>query len=371
MKAIAVVPGKPNSLGLVELAKPEIAEVAGGRGALVRVLQVGLCGTDREISAGLYGVAPPGFGFLVLGHENFGVVEAVGPHVTDLTAGDHVVAMVRRPGHSIYDLIGMPDLTTDETYFERGISLLHGFLAEYYVDHQDFLIRVPPTLRHVGVLLEPMSVVEKGIIHAFDLQRRLPIWRPGRAAVLGAGPIGLLATVALQLRGLNVVTLALSEPPYLNAELVEAVGARYLSTRQVSLVEASKQFGPFDVIFEATGYSPLVFEAMRILGKNGVLILSGISGGGREVSVPTDAINLGFVLGNKAMVGTVNAARQHFEAGVRDLAACETQHPGWLSRLLTHRVQGLDRYRDVLELFEASERELRPIKAVVAVAAGQ
>jgi threonine dehydrogenase-like Zn-dependent dehydrogenase len=334
----------------------------------VRVLEVGLCGTDREINEGLYGATPPGSDVLVLGHENFGVVEETAPAATTVAPGDHVVAMVRRPGRSLYDRLGMPDLTTDDVYHERGISLLHGFLSEWYVDDEAFLVRVPRALRHVGVLLEPLSVVEKGLAHGFDLQRRLPVWRPQRAVVLGAGPVGLLATMALRLRGLEVVTLALPEPPYLNAELVDGLGAAYVSVRRATLRDTAKRCGPLDLIFEATGYSPLVFEAMEVLGKNGVLVVSGLSGGGREVAVRADAINMGFVLGNKAMVGTVNAGREHFELGLRDMATCEIQYPGWLTRLITHRVQGLDDHRPILKLFEASEGEARPIKVVVEVA---
>jgi threonine dehydrogenase-like Zn-dependent dehydrogenase len=369
MRALAVVPGQPGSLRLVDLPAPALADIDDGRGVGVRVLQVGLCGTDREISQGLYGAPPPGSDILVLGHENLGLVDEVGPGVRDYyRAGDYVVATVRRPGHSLYDVIGLPDLTTDDVCQERGINLLHGFLAERYVEHERFLVKVPAALRHVAVLLEPMSVVEKGIIHAFDLQRRLPIWQPGRVAVLGTGPVGLLAALVLRLRDLDVTALALPRRPYLNGELIEALGGRYYSVRDVSLREAARRHGPFDLIFEATGYSPLVFEGMEILGKNGVLVLSGISGGGREVAVRADAINLGFVLGNKVMVGTVNAAREHFEAGIRDLAAAEVLYPGWLSRLITHRVRGLEDARAVAELLEAGSREPRPIKAVVEVA---
>ncbi|MFQ5827427.1 MAG: glucose 1-dehydrogenase [Dehalococcoidia bacterium] len=365
MKAIAVIPGKPNSIHLAELPLPRLEDVPGGRGVLVKVLRVGVDGTDREINAGEYGAAPPGFDFLVLGHESFGVVERVGPKVTELEPGDYVVAMVRRPGKSLYDAIGMPDMTTDDTYYEHGINLLHGFLTEYYVDTPEYLVRVPGGLRDVGVLLEPTSVIEKGILQAYEIQRRLHIWQPQCAAVLGAGTIGLLATMVLRLRGLEVITFALDEPPYLNSDLAEALGARYVSTRRTTLAAASEQSGPLDIIFEATGFSPLVFEAMKVLGKNGVLILSSVTGGGRKIEVPADAINLGFVLGNKVMVGSVNANREHFEAGVRDLAMAEAQYPGWLSRLLTHRVAGLEDYQQVFRLLKG---EPRPIKVFVEVA---
>src|SRR5262245_26301849 len=172
MKAIAVHPGKPGSVHLAALARPSVEDVPGGRGVLVKVLRVGVDGTDREINAAEYGAAPPGCDFLVLGHEGFGRVEEVGPAVAERAAGDHVVATVRRPGQSLYDRIGASDMTTDDVYFERGINLLHGFLTEYYVEDAEFLVKVPPALKGVGVLLEPFTVVEKGIFQAYEIQRR-------------------------------------------------------------------------------------------------------------------------------------------------------------------------------------------------------
>ena len=196
----------------------------------------------------------------------------------------------------------------------------------------------------MGVLLEPFTVVEKGIHQAYEIQRRLKVWRPRRAAVMGAGTIGLLATLALRLRGIEVTTFARNAKPNLNAELIEALGARYVITQEVPVVEGGKQLGPFDLIFEATGNSGVVFEGMQALGKNGVLVLSSVTGGDRMVQIPADRINLDFVLGNKVMVGTVNANREYFEIGVRDMAQAEAEYPGWLKRLLTDPVRGLENY---------------------------
>ena len=166
MKAVAIYPGKLDSTHLVELTMPGLEDVSGGRGVLVNVLRVGLDGTDREIYSAEYGAAPPGYDFLVPGHESFGVVEQVGPRVTELAPGDYVVAMVRRPGSSLYDVIGMPDMSTDDEYHEHGINLLHGFLTEYYVDAPEYIVRVPGGLREVGVLVEPLSIPEKGVFQA-------------------------------------------------------------------------------------------------------------------------------------------------------------------------------------------------------------
>jgi len=344
MRAIAVYPGMANSVHLAEMAKPSATEVPGGRGVLVKVLRVGVDGTDKEINAAEYGAAPDGFNFLVVGHESFGQVEEVGPNVSELAPGDYVVAMVRRPGFSIYDQIGLQDMTTDDTYFERGINLRHGYLAEYYADNADYLIKIPGGLKHVGVLLEPMTVVEKGIAQAYEIQRRLKVWRPRKAAVMGAGTIGLLAALVLRLRGLEVTVFSRDRKPNRNARLIEMTGAKYVSVEDTSILDGAREFGPFDLIFEATGFSPVVFEGMQALAKNGVLVLSSITGGDRKVEVPADRINLDFVLGNKVMVGKVNAARENFEEGVRDMAMADAQYPGWLSRLLTHPIKGLENY---------------------------
>ena len=223
MKAIAVFPGQPDSVHLAQLPRPMVTDVPNGRGVLVKVLRVGVDGTDKEINMAEYGAAPPGDDFLVLGHESFGRVQAVGENVTELAPGDYVVATVRRPGTSIYDLIGTNDMTTDDTYYERGINLRHGFLTEYYVECPDYLVKIPQGLKDVAVLLEPTTVVEKGITQAYEIQRRLRVWRPRRAAVLGAGTIGLLATLVLRLRGIEVTTFARNPKPYLNSDLIEAL----------------------------------------------------------------------------------------------------------------------------------------------------
>jgi threonine dehydrogenase-like Zn-dependent dehydrogenase len=327
---------------------PSLYDVPGGRGVLVRVLRVGVDGTDKEINAAEYGAPPDGHEYLILGHESFGRVEAVGPHVTEVAPGDYVVASVRRPGSSLYDAIGLQDMTTDDSYFERGINLLHGFLAEYYVDAADYLVRVPRRLKSVGVLMEPTSVAEKAIGQAYEIQRRLRVWRPRKAAVLGTGTLGLLASMILRLRGLDVTAFGLEEPPYRNADLLGEIGARYVSTRRRSLRDASGEHGPFDLILEGTGYSPLVFEAMEVLAKNGVLAMVSVTGGNRRIEVPADRINQGFVLGNKVAVGSVNASREDFENGVRDLSQAELSYPGWLEKLLTHRVKGLENFRELL-----------------------
>jgi threonine dehydrogenase-like Zn-dependent dehydrogenase len=348
MKAVAVTPGKPHSVHLADLPKPRVDDVAGGRGVLVRVLKIGVDATDREINEAKYGAAPPGYDFLVLGHESFGVVEAVGQHVTHVKPGDYVTATVRRPGGSIYDQIGTSDMTSEEVYYERGINLLHGFLTEHFVDDAEFIVRMPAGLKHLHVLVEPMSCATKAVQQAYEVQRRLRVWRPTVAYVMGAGQIGLLSTLVLRLRGLQVYTMARSEPPSLKSEIVEALGAHYISTRQTPPAELAAKVGKADLIVDATGSSAVAFGCMQLLGHNGVLVWTSVTGGRQHVEVPSDKVNLDWVLGNKLLLGSVNANREHFEMGIKDLALGEVMYPGVIERILTTPIRGLDNYSHMM-----------------------
>src|SRR2546421_11475305 len=343
MKAIAVHPGTPNSIHLREVPEPSVTDVPDGRGVLVKVLRVGVDGTDKEINAAESGAAPLGDDFLVTGHESFGQVVEVGPNVpSTIQPGTYVVASVRRPGSSIYGKIGLQDFTTDDVYYERGINLLHGYLTEYYVEDHRYVFPLPATLAEVGVLLEPTTVAEKGINHAYEIQRRLKVWEPRSACVLGSGTVGLLTALIARLRGLELTVYSLPQKPYRNAELVEQLGGTYVSSQDATLAEASAEHGPFDLIMDATGFSPIVWEAAEVLGKNGVLVLASITGGERKAEINSDRINQSFVLGNKVMVGTVNAAPNDFRSGVDDLIKAEAIYPGWLAQLLTPPIARLE-----------------------------
>jgi glucose 1-dehydrogenase len=332
-----------------DVPEPRLSDIPEGRGVLVQVLRVGVDGTDKEINAAEYGDAPDGFDYLITGHESLGRVVAVGPDVpSHIRPGVLAVATVRRPGTSVYDRIGLQDMTTDDVYFERGINKRHGYLAEYYVEDHEYIVTLPESLSETGVLLEPLTVAEKAVNQAFEIQRRLKVWRPRRAAVLGSGTVGLLTTLALRLRGIEVTVLSLRPKPYRNSDLIEELGATYVSTMETSIKDAARVHGPFDLIVEATGFSPIVFEAAEVLAKNGVLVLVSVTGGDREATIPSDAINQGFVLGNKVMVGSVNASPADFQAGVQDLVNASSFHPGWLEQLLTTPVAGLENYEQML-----------------------
>jgi threonine dehydrogenase-like Zn-dependent dehydrogenase len=341
MKAIVVRPGENDSIHFRDMPDPKLeADLVA-----VKVLRVGLCATDAEIYKGAYGEAPPGEEFLILGHENFGVVEEVGSNVRGFKPGDFVVATVRRPcGHCYPCAHGENDMCLSGDYTERGIMRRHGFMAEYYVESPKWLNPIPAAVADIGVLLEPMSVVEKGIDAAYSIQRRLP-WMPNTALVLGAGPVGLLAAAVLRARGLDTHVVGRESPDDVHAALAAGLGAVYHAVGERTLADVAGQLPPIDLAIEATGAASVVFSAMQLLGRNGILCLLSVTPGDATAPQPIDQINRALVLGNQVVFGSVNANPRHFSKGIADFTVIEQKWPGVLGQLITERRAWTD-FRD-------------------------
>jgi threonine dehydrogenase-like Zn-dependent dehydrogenase len=358
MDAVSVKPRTPDSARLLKLPQPKAEPGT----VLVRVLEVGIDGTDTEIDKGEYGEAPPGEDVLVIGHEGLGRVEAVGPDVTGFARGDLVVATVRRPDGCINCRAGESDMCLTGNYTERGIKGAHGYMAQFYAERPEFLIHIPEAIRSFAVLLEPLSIVEKAIFQAWKIQERM-IWEPKNAVVLGAGPIGLLGTVLLRLKGLEVHVLATTPPGDYRSSVIESLGAKYEDVHAHPVAQLRQEVGQIDFILEATGVSTVAFQAMAVLGNNGVLCLTGVSGGNKQITILGDVINLGLVLGNRTVLGSVNANRRYFESGVRHFQEAEQRWPGVFQKLITRRVP-FNEYRSALD------RRPEDIKTLLTVSQG-
>ena len=343
--AVAIRPLEADSLHLIEIPRGE----PGPGQARVRVLQVGVCGTDRELIAAHFGAAPSGETDLVLGHEMLGRVEEVGTGVADLKAGDLVSATVRRPDGCPSCLAGQPDMCQWMHYTERGIVGANGFMTEEVIEDVRWLIAVPPELAAIGVLLEPLSVVEKALRQANLIQRRIAAWKPRTALVFGTGPIGLLGMMLLRSRDMDVVCIGSRPAPQPALGIVEAAGARYASLQEQDLKTIAAGLPPIDLVFEASGRSAPAFAAMEVLGNNGVLMLLSGTGGNAELTIPADKINRALLGGNKIVAGSVNSVREDFELGVEDLRRFEQRWPGLAARLITRRLHGLAEYAQILE----------------------
>ncbi len=354
MKAAIVTPRKAGSGRLVEIPDPQLRDGE----VLVQVQQVGLDGTDTEILQGQYGEAPPGDDYLIIGHESVGRVAKRTSAADGLSPGDWVVAIVRRPDPVPCRncAAGEWDMCLNGQYTERGIKGRHGFLAEFYTETPNYLVKVPADISGVAVLLEPLSIVEKAVEQIKRIQSRL-VWKPERALVLGAGPIGLLAGMLLGLEGLEVHIYDATEHG-LKRDLAEATGASYIWAGEHQLGhELAAEIGPVDIVLEATGFSPLTFDAIDMVAPNGVVCLTGVSGGSRKLEISADHLNLEMVLSNKVVFGTVNANRRHFESGVRHLQEIEVRWPGLLSQMITRRLP----LEDFGDAFEPSPSQVKSI----------
>ncbi|HUI85530.1 MAG TPA: glucose 1-dehydrogenase [Nitrososphaerales archaeon] len=300
---------------------------------LLRVLRVGICGTDRDIVAGFYGEAPPSSSFLVLGHESICRVASGSPIAPGLKKGDLVVPTVRRgcQDRCLNCRAGESDMCLTGHYKEHGIKQLHGFARELAVSDAGFVVRLPEGLAEVGVLLEPLTVVEKGLLQATRIQSSRMKWKPESALVLGAGPVGILATALLRLSGLTVHTVATRSSRSLKARLVERTGATYINAKEAPLEGMA---GRYDMVFELTGSASVALEAQNLTKVNGVVSYLGIY---RDQIASEDAgsVFTNLVLGNRVFLGSVNANKSYFVKGARDMSAMKTRWPGLLESMVT------------------------------------
>jgi len=328
VKALVVEPGVAHSTRVEDVDEPT------GDGVLLRVLEVGVCGTDREISEGLFGVAPGGATQLVIGHESLAEVARDGH---GFAKGDLVCATVRRScGHCLACGEGAPDSCLTGDYSERGITRLDGFARELVLEEPDNLVRVPRSLGRLAVLAEPTSICTRGLRHALTIGARQP-WEPKRALVTGAGAVGLLSTMLLRLEGFEVLVASL-EP---SSPIAETLGAEYVSTKTTDLAET----GPFDIVIEAAGSAQLMLDALGLLGRSGVACLLGIDGREGKAQIENKVIGVDAVLENRVLFGSVNARRGDWETGVDALDRAREQFPGALEELIGLRVP-LDRFED-------------------------
>jgi glucose 1-dehydrogenase len=342
MKAIAVIPGTP-TLRLIDRPEPAVTQPDDVK---VRILRVGICGTDREEAGGGRALAPEGKQELVIGHEMFGQVTEVGRAVKRVKPGDFAVFTVRRGcGKCLPCEMNRSDMCRTGDYRERGIWGLDGYQTEFVVDKEQYVVQVPSPLAEVGVLTEPTSVAEKAIDEAVRVQTaRLPglaaqpDWLSGcRCLVAGLGPIGLLAAMILRLRGAEVYGLDIVDPNSARPQWLERIGGRYIDGRTVPADKVQDELGPMEVIIEATGIAKIEFDLLEALAINGAYVLTGVPGGSRPLQVPGAELVRRLVLGNQVMLGSVNAARGHFQMAVDDLTQAQLRWGDHVSRLLTNR----------------------------------
>lgn len=342
MRAVAVFPSE-RQVRIIEHQEPKIVSRSEAK---IRMLEVGVCGTDKEIVAFQYGTPPEGFDYLVIGHESLGEVVETGPDVSKVRKGDLVVTTVRRPcphPECIACRAGRQDFCYTGDFTERGIKQQHGYMTEYVVEDEKYLNVVPRELREVGVLVEPLTIAEKAIVQLNDIQKRLP-WaceeggeQCHNAVVLGAGPVGLLGAMALQVAGFDVTVYSRTQSHGDKDDIVDAIGARFIAAESHTVEQMAKAVGRIDVVYEAVGASSLAFEVIKELGPNAVFIFTGVPGRKGPIPVDTDLIMRDMVLNNQVIFGTVNAPPESFAAAIRDLGTFTQRWPEAVKGIITGR----------------------------------
>lgn len=332
MRALTVLPGVAHSARLDDVAEPGALEGT----LLVRALALGVCGTDREIVNGEYGAAPPGQERLILGHESFGeVIEA--PAGGDFKKSDLVVGIVRHPDPvpCIACAAGEWDMCRNGQYTEHGIKELHGYGAERYRLQPEFTVKVDPKLGALGVLIEPASVVAKAWDHIDGIGHRAKVFAPRTVLVTGSGPIGLLAALMGQQRGLEVHVLD-RHTDGLKVDLVRDLGGHHRN-----------EIGDLtpDIIIECTGAWSVVRDVLGKTAPGGIICLASVTAPGHTAPIDIGGLNRTMVLNNDTMFGSVNANRRHYELAAQALAKADR---GWLERLITRRVP-LAQWQDALD----------------------
>jgi threonine dehydrogenase-like Zn-dependent dehydrogenase len=347
MKAVAVDPSR-REVKLIEAAPPGLTSPTHVK---LRMLDVGVCGTDREICTFEYGTPPAGSSHLVIGHESLGEVVEVGPGVSRVRVGDLVVPTVRRPcPHATCRACraDLQDFCFTGDFSERGIKGLDGYMTEFVVDEEKYMNVVPRGLRDVAILVEPLTIAEKALIQVRQVQQRLPWGNEGhRAVVLGAGPVGLLGAMALIAAGFDTWVYSREQVPNPKADLVAAIGGHYASAIDTSIDQLSAQVGNIDLVYEATGASSVAFQMMKVIGTNGIFVFTGVPGRKAPIEVDTDTIMRNLVLKNQVVFGTVNASREAFEASVRDVGLFQQRWPAALRALISGR-HPVEAHRDFL-----------------------
>jgi threonine dehydrogenase-like Zn-dependent dehydrogenase len=360
MLAVAVFPVK-SEVHIIDHPEPAITSPTQAK---MRVLDVGVCGTDREIVSFQYGTPPEGFEYLVIGHESLSEVVEIGPQVTKVKPGDLVVMTVRRPcrhASCVACRQGRQDYCFTGDYTERGIKQQHGYMTDFVVEEECYLSGVPSGLRDVAVLVEPLTIAEKSLEQLSFVQQRLPWGDTHRAVVLGAGPVGLLGAMALRIAGFEVTVYSRSHSQADKNEIVSSIGAQYIAAETNSVEQMAKITGPIDVVYEAVGASSVAFEVIEHLGPNGVFIFTGVPGRKGPIEVDTDYIMKDVVLNNQVILGSVNAPLHCFESAVRDLGIAMERWPAAVHALITARYP-------LGQALQPLSSDARGIKNVVAVA---
>jgi len=351
MRAVAVFPAR-REVSVIDHPEPFISSdtEASKTHVKMRVLDVGVCGTDREIISFEYGTPPEGFDYLIIGHESLSEVLEVGSEVSSVKPGDLVVMSVRRPcphPECVACVEGRQDFCYTGDFTERGIKQHHGYMTEFVIEEERYLNPVPRELRNIAVLVEPLTIAEKSLEQLWTVQGRLPWQSRRRAVVLGAGPVGILGAMALKVEGFQVSVYSRSSHAEERTRLLGAIGIPFIASETHSAEDVAKLAGPIDAVYEATGAPSVAFEMIKHIGPNAIFVFTGVPPLTGPASVDTAEIMRNMVLNNQLVLGSVNASPRAFQSAIRHLGVFAERWPGAIEAVITARFP-LERALDAL-----------------------
>ena len=330
------------------IPKPQIKE---STEVLVRIKQVGLDGTDfNMVNYDSKDIAEDR-NEIVLGHEMLGIVAEKGKNVNKLNNGDYVTMTVRRPCNICPPCLhDQSDMCMTGLFTERGIHKIDGFLTNYVVDDEKYILKLPKGIEKYGIFVEPLSIAEKGIEQIRLIQSRLPWacehpnhsfegdeWGGCKTAfVIGAGPLGILATCLLRLADVNTYVLERKEENHIKIETIKKLGAKYIDIRKIGIKQAFEIAGDVDIIFEASGASEFAINMIPYMSRSSIYVMTGIPKGELHTTVDAHAILRQIVRYNQVIVGTVNSNIKHFEMAINDIPKINKKFNNILDKLITH-----------------------------------
>lgn len=357
MFGIAARPGsiEPTLVDLPEPHAPGAGEV------LCRTLEVGVCGTDREILHSAAPVIPTDAKFLVLGHECLARIEAIGRGVTTLEVGDLVTPLVRRanrPSTIRADMLAFGE------FVERGIYLQHGFTPPLWLDRPEYLLKVPAAMSDVAILTEPLSVVEKAVNEALILQqaRMSPdTWtsEPPRVMVTGLGPIGFAGVLAAVARGWPVWVYGRDADDTFRASLVRQLGGYYVSSPDGEVRITDLEQNGYDLLLECTGSDEVMMSAAQAMRSRAVLCWLGSERIPQPRMHNVSRLMRDGLIRNQLVVGCVNSAPRDFRDALTHLAQLRDKCGAALRQIITQRVAPQE------SLWHYTHRQPQGIKVVL------
>ena len=281
---------------------------------LIKTHKVGVDGTDNTVIENINSRVSQK-DYLVLGHEAVGVVEK--SKSINFEKGDVVVPYVRRPNKKTkekYITSKRLDLAPYDEVDECGINNRDGFMSEYFVSKPEYLVKIPKQYKEIGYLIEPISIIEKGISSCKNINQQIP-FEIRDLLILGNGKIGCLAAKILS-KNYNVTVYSLEGKRNPKSRLIRDNIGTYISKNNKDIKDISKKF---DLIIDTTGEPTMLHNSINILKPCGIILNFGLSP--KSISRKKDISKLynKIVLENNIILGSINSSLSHYKKSIQHL----------------------------------------------------